>query len=304
MMMRWMWLVVALPLLASCQQEEHASYRPSGRAQPDAALVFGVHPYLSPQDLYAVYGPLLRRLGQQVPGAKFRFEASRDFEDFELKLREARFHFALTNPYQALWSRRQGYRIIAKLRPDSSFTGVIVARTDAGLRAPAALRGKTVSFAAPTALAGTLMPLMFLKDQGLDVGHDLTPLYVGTHYSAILNTYTGNSAAAGVWRHAWDRWCRENPDKAEAMHVLWETPSLPNLGLVARADISPELSAHVVRVLADLDHDPLGQGILGHAGLDGFESATDASFAPVAEFLDRYERLIGLPPALRKWRVS
>lgn len=273
-------------------------YRPSGVAGTDDVFVFGIHPYTTPQSLFEAYEPVMRYLERKMPGQRFQVEASRDYADFESKLIARRFHFALPNPAQTLLGIDAGYRVIAKMKPDEDFRGLIIARAD---RAPAAVRdlaGKTLCFPAATAVAGTLLPLLFLHDRGLPVA-EMRLQYVGSQFSSILNAYSGDFAACGSTERFWRAWSRENPERAREMKVVWRTDSLPHNGVVARDDIPVAVAARVAEVLAGMDSDPeLDQGQF-RIDQQHFERADNSTYRPMSEFLRRYDEAIGLPASIR-----
>jgi len=273
-----------------------SGYKPSGVAARDDTLVFGIHPYTNPQDLFEAYTPIVRYLERKIPGAKFQVEASKDYADFEAKLAARRFHFAMPNPYETLLSLEHGYRVIAKMTPDEDFRGLIVARADQNLRTPRDLNGKTLCFPSPTAVAGTMLPLLFLHEQGVEAKQIR---YVGSQFSSILNAYAGDAAACGSTVRFWRVWSRDNPDKAKEMTVLWKTESLPHNGVVARDDVSPQLAQQVATALAGMDKDKELDQKQFKSDQAHFELAGNAAYKPMLDFLKRYEQAIGLPAQMK-----
>ena len=288
-----------LLLLPSLWARAAEAYRPSGIAATERPLIFGIHPYSTPQDLFKAYEPIARYLEARVPGLHLRIEASRDYRDFEAKLAAGHFDFALPNPYETLLSLDHGYRVIAKMTPDDDFRGLIVARKDRHLHSPKDLIGKTMAFPSATAVAGTMLPLLYLHDHGVDVGHDLTIRYVGSQFSSLLTAYSGDVAACGSTVRFWRVWSRDNPAKAAELEVLWRTDSLPHNGVVARHDVPAGLARRVAAALAALDKDPSVDQRQFTEDQGHFELATDATYQPVRDFLVRYDKAIGLPAALK-----
>ena len=273
-----------------------SGYKPSGVAARDDTLVFGIHPYTNPQDLFEAYTPIVRYLERKIPGAKFQVEASKDYADFEAKLAARRFHFAMPNPYETLLSLEHGYRVIAKMTPDEDFRGLIVARADQNLHTPRDLNGKTLCFPSPTAVAGTMLPLLFLHEQGVETKQIR---YVGSQFSSILNAFAGDAAACGSTVRFWRVWSRDNPDKAKEMAVLWKTEALPHNGIVARDDVSPQLAQQVAAALAGMDKDRELDQKQFKADQAHFELAGNAAYKPMLDFLKRYEQAIGLPAQMK-----
>lgn len=286
------WLALAAgPSLAD-------GYKPAGAEPTERVYVFGIHPYSNPQDLFEAYEPVMRYLERKVPGNRFRVEASKDYADYEAKLAGRRFDFSLPNPAQTLLAIDSGYRVIAKMTPDDDFRGLIVARADRPVAAARDLAGKSLCFPSATAVAGTLLPLLYLHDKGLDL-KGVQVRYVGSQFSSILNAYAGDFAACGSTSRFWRTWARDNPEKAKEMRVLWRTPSLPHNGVVVRDDVPAEVAQQVAAALAGMDRDPGLDQSQFRVDQQHFELANDATYKPMAEFLRRYDQAIGLPAAIK-----
>lgn len=291
----WLFAFALLGLLSNFAIAQ--VYRPTGTNDESQVYVFGVHPYTTPQSLFEAYAPIMRYLERKLPGTRFQVEGSRDYADFEAKLAARRFHFALPNPAQTLLSFDSGYRVIAKMTPDEDFRGLIVARADKAPATPKELAGKTMCFPSASAVAGTMLPLMYLHDNGV-AAKSIQVRYVGSQFSSILNAYTGEFAACGSTARFWRAWSRENPEKAKDMKVVWRTQSLPHNSVVARDDVAESLSGRVAAALAGMDQDrDLDQGQF-RIDQQHFELANNATYRPMLEFLRRYDEAIGLPPQI------
>lgn len=286
-------LALCLTTLAFAQ-----GYRPTGAAAAETAYIFGVHPYTNPQSMLEDYTPVIRYLEQQMPGTRFEIEASKDYADYEAKLAAKRFHFSLPNPYQTLIALEHGYKVVAKMTPDENFRGLIIARTDSPIRQPADLNGKTLCFVSPTAVAATMLPLLHLARQGVDV-KSLQLKYVGSQDSTILNTYAGDAAACGSTVRFFGSWAKKNPERAKEIQVLWRTQSLPHNGFVARDDVPPAVARRAAELLAGLDKDPAVDQGQFKKNQQHFELATDETYRPMRTFLADYDKAIGLPAGMR-----
>ncbi|MBI3564775.1 MAG: phosphate/phosphite/phosphonate ABC transporter substrate-binding protein [Elusimicrobia bacterium] len=285
---------IVLGTLGGCREKEAyaPTYAPAGSEGP-RVLVFGVHPLHNPERLYADYGPIVDYVNARLAGAVVRLEASRSYDEFDKKLYSRRFDFALPNPYQTVNSLRHGYRVIGKMGDDRSFRGIVLVRRDGGVATVADLKGRAVSFPAPTALAATMMPLYYLHTHGLDARRDIRRVYSGSQESSMMNVFIGKTAAGATWPPPWEAFQKSNPAQARELVVRWETPSLVNNGLVARDDVPRETVDAFARALFGLDSDPEGRRLLAALPLERFEPATEATYAPVASFLKTYEASLG-----------
>jgi phosphonate transport system substrate-binding protein len=280
-------------LLSACQRGQEARYEPQYADQPpvsaETVYLFGVHPLHNPKRLSEVYQPLVDYLNRHLDGPEIKLEASRDYAAYDAKLAAGHFHLALPNPYQTLVATESGYRVFGKMGDDHNFRGIILVRKDSGIRAVADLKGRAVSYPAPTALAATMMPQWYLHSQGLNVLRDIDNRYVGSQESSIMNVYRGSTAAGATWPPPWRALSRERPELARELEVIWETESLPNNGLVARSDLPTEWLARLGSLLFTLHEHAEGRRILAAMELSRFESADAATYQPVRDFLREFE---------------
>lgn len=280
-------------LLSGCQPAPEARYEPEYADHPpgaaDAVYLFGVHPLHNPKRLFEVYQPLVDYLNRHLDGPEIKLEASRDYAAYDAKLAAGHFHLALPNPYQTLVAIESGYRVFGKMGDDHQFRGIILVRKDSGIRAVADLKGRAVSYPAPTALAATMLPQWYLHRHGLDVLRDIDNRYVGSQESSIMNVYRGSTAAGATWPPPWRALSRERPELARELEVIWETESLPNNGLVARSDLPSDWLARLGRLLFTLHEHAEGQRILAAMELSRYEPADTATYQPVRDFLREFE---------------
>lgn len=286
-------LVTASTLfLISCDYQEQNRYEPSYSVEsPDGVreYIFGVHPQRNPEKLHAIFGQVVDYLNAGLPQVRFVFEASRHYQSYDEKIAARHFNFLLPNPYETLQGIDQGYTVFAKMRRDEDLRGLIVVRRDSDIRTVADLKGKAVSFPAPTALAATMLPMYFLHQHGLDVERDIEPRYVGSMESSLLNIERKNVTAGTVYPPAWRMFKTERPELAARLKVIWETEFLPNNSVMARDDVPQALVAKVKTLLLAMDQDPEGQRILTEMDSQGFESADNEVYSPVRDFMARYQ---------------
>lgn len=284
-------LLALCALASACRRDGAVEYTPQYADKPAVETVeqvFAVHPLHNPERLFAVYGPVVEYLNANVPGTRFRLEASRNYAEFEKKLYARQFHFALPNPLQTIRALDHGYRVFGKMGDDDKFRGIILVRRDSGINAVADLKGRSVSYPAPTALAATMMPQYYLHTHGLDVNKDITNVYVGSQESSIMNVYLGNVAAGATWPVPWATFLKEQPEKARELVVKWQTETLPNNSLMARDDVPLQLVEKVAQLLFSLQETEGGWRMLARIPLSRFEPANAATYEPVRAYLRRF----------------
>ena len=289
--------LIPLFILASmtgCLQQDASSHEPEVVETHNLKTEyrFAVHPLHNPTRLFEVFNPLLEYLNNNTKDSHFILEASRDYATFDNKLKQKTVSFALPNPYQTLIALEHDYRVIAKMGDDINFKGIILVRKDSHIRKPKDLKGKSVSFPAPTALAATMLPQYYLHTHGLNINKDITNKYVGSQESSIMNVFLGTTAAGATWPPPWQALSNERPELKEQLKVIWETQSLPNNSIVARDDVPDTLAIQVQTLLADLHNTPEGKLILEKMYLSKYEIADNETYNSVKKFVTKFDKTV------------
>jgi phosphonate transport system substrate-binding protein len=282
-------------MLSACEQSAETPYEPSFSTTAtltEKVYLFGVHPLHNPQNLYRVFGPLTDYLSEQIEGVKFKLEASRNYAAYDEKLYARNFDFSLPNPFQTINAIDKGYRVFAKMGDDDNFRGIILVRKDSGIRKVADLKGKKVSYPAPTALAATMMPQYYLQTHGVDVSHDIENRYVGSQESSIMNVFLKQTAAGATWPPPWMALAKQRPELHEELEAIWITEPLINNSLVVLPTIPDDIVNQVRDLLINLHSHSRGRRILGPMELSRFESADNASYDVVRQFIDGFTKKV------------
>jgi phosphonate transport system substrate-binding protein len=288
-------MVLHFAILFGCSREP-GDQRPQVALNPTMSSVpvyhFAVHPLHNPTKLIDVYQPLIDYLNGRLPGVRLDVEASLDYANFEEKFRARKPEFLLPNPWQTLQAMKLGYRVIAMAGEPQDFKGIFVVREDSGLKNPADLKGKAVSYPSPTALAACIMPQYFLYKHGLNVTADIDNRYVGSQESSIMNAYMGLTAAGATWPPPWRAFQREHPEEASKLKVIWETESLVNNSVMVRNDVPVQVGEQIRKLLLGLDGTLEGKLILEGMATARFLPASDADYDVVRQYVSVFEKAV------------
>lgn len=265
----------------------YADHPPAG-GKP--ILRFAIHPLHNPQKLAQTYQPLIDALNLQLVGIQLELEASRDYAVYEEKFRRGAPELLLPNPWQTLEAMKVGYRVIAMAGDPADFKGLILVRKDSGIKQIADLKGREISYPAPTAVAACMMPQAFLQTQGLDVMHDTTNRYVGSQESSIMNVYLKQTAAGATWPPPWRAFQKEHPLEASELMVAWETKPLVNNSVMVRRDLPANVGVEVRAALLRVAGSAQGRQLLARMETAGFYPAQDSDYEPVRRFIADFER--------------
>ena len=284
--------VLALVLFACTKEPANVDlkYGVEPREKNLPVYHFAVHPLHNPSKLTQAYQPLVDYLNSEVKGARFSLEASRDYASYEEKYQNRKPEFLLPNPWQTLQALKTGYHVLAMAGEPGDFKGIFIVRKDSGIRTPQDLKGKAVSYPAPTALAACIMPQYFLHRAGIDVSADIENRYVGSQESSMMNVYLGQTAAGATWPPPWRAFQKDHPNEAMALMVVWETEPLVNNSVMMRDDLPADIRDQVRKYLTGLAETEQGRAILAGMETARFLAASDKDYDVVREYVDRFER--------------
>ncbi len=254
--------------------------------------IIGIHPLHNPKRLFEIYAPIVDLFNLKIPNASFTLEASRDYADFDKKLYNQHFDFAMPNPYQTVNALKHNYRVFAKMGDDQDFVGIILIRSDSTIKEISDLKGKAISYPAPTALAATLMPQYYLHTHGVNINTEVENKYVGSQESSILNVLKGDVAAGATWPVPWRNFVKEQPKLANQLVIKWQTQPLVNNSWVVNKRVSNEITQQVQQILVTLENSPQGKNILIRVPITRFEAANDETYKPVEQFIQQFNKTV------------
>lgn len=286
-------LLSVILLLTGCNSksaEKTLQYSKTPSTASPPVYRFAVHPLHNPAKLAEAYQPLIEFINLHIPEAFFELEASRDYQAFEEKYRIRRPEFLLPNPWQSIEAMKSGYQVIAMAGDAEDFKGLFIVRKNSLVKKLTDLKGKTVSYPSPTALAACIMPQYFLHQQGININRDITNIYVGSQESSIMSAYLGQSAAGVTWPVPWRLFQQDHPHEAAQLKVLWETPCLLNNSVMVRDDVPAAISLKVRQLLLDLPQTAEGRAVLSSMSTTRFHAADNGSYKRVRDYVTAFEK--------------
>jgi phosphonate transport system substrate-binding protein len=153
---------------------------------------------------------------------------------------------------------------IAQREEDTKFQSVFIAKTDAGIKSLADMKGKQVSFGSQSSTSGHLMPRSYLLEAKIDPDKDFKRVaYSGAHDATIASVVSGKVDAAALDITVWRKFVSEGKVDTKAVDVFFTTPPYFNYNWSVHADMPADLRGKVQKALLDLDPaTPEGKEIL------------------------------------------
>jgi phosphonate transport system substrate-binding protein len=202
-------------------------------------------------------------------------------------LAHAQYHRRAGNASQALVMRDV----------DCNVRSVLVVRADASMRTPDDLAGKTLVLGSRQAAEATVLPVHFLKHQGVNFdrikihsldGHaDLrgNPCSSEVHVLAALQEGKGQAGIIGerFWKHLSER----EPDRVSGLKVIWASPPFSHCVFTASKDFDKELAARFTRLMLAMDpSDPLAAEAMRLEGTRRWVVGSQEGFQELLKALD------------------
>ena len=248
------------------------------------------------RSLWDRYSQLIKVLNNSGTGFVLKLESGQTADSYDSKLRDNVFDFAIVDPYQVLVAEDRGYTVIARTGKSDRIRGVIIVARDSGFRGVSDLRGRTIAFTNPTALAGTLLNQYDLFESGLDVRKRAAVVYTHSPETSLLSVALNRANAAAVSEGDWDEFQKDHPDSARTLSRLRQTENLSGPAVMASARIPPDQAGRLRAALMGLASEPNGRAALELAGISEFRPGDSASYDDVWDFLQRYKKTLGPLP--------
>jgi phosphonate transport system substrate-binding protein len=180
---------------------------------------------------------------------------------------------------------------------DCNVRSVLVVRADASIRTPDDLAGKTLVLGSRQAAEATVLPVHFLRRQGvnfdrikiysLDGNADLrgNPCSSEVHVLTAVKEAKGQAGIIGerFWRHL----SENEPDRVRGLKVVWVSPPFSHCVFTASKDFDKELAARFTRLMLAMDpSDPLAAEAMRLEGTRRWVAGSQEGFQELLKALD------------------
>jgi phosphonate transport system substrate-binding protein len=236
--------------------------------------------------------PLIKYFNAHLSGLQIKMKACVSYDEYLYYLDHNKFDLTIINGIQALSEVDKGYSIVGKVVDNDQYKGVIFIRRNAAIETIADLRRKTIAFVPSRTIPGTMMPLYYLYQNGLDVNHDIFPLNVSSFESAIIATYLHKSEAGVCLKRSWNVYIKNHPEILEKVELKWESPPLLNNALLVRNSIDSAKKSQLLNLFFSMQNNRDGKEALDRLEFNGFEKANTDTYKPMMDFKRKYDAVI------------
>jgi phosphonate transport system substrate-binding protein len=237
-------------------------------------------------------------------GLSFDYVLYSNYERQVEALLDGAIHVAWNSPLAWVRSRRMArarhvcVRAIAMRDSDCDLTSLIVVRADSRIHSPADLRGKTVAVGAADYPQATLIPLSYLREQGLvpTIGfnvqrHDLLRGMHGDHIGgerqAAAALMAGAADAACMIESNYHLFSAEGVLQPGSTRVLSRTPCYDHCNMTAGPALSPDLIERFGKLLLEMSYaDPDVRPLFDLEGLKAWKEGREEGYKELERAVD------------------
>lgn len=283
-------LLLVLLLIYCNRKETKEVYQPvfSKAVLGDKTLVWGFPSYSYCENAELI----VKYLNKRLTGAHIVVKSCVNWDEYVSYLNQNAFDITLVNGLEAINVSNHGYTIFGKIMDDSQYTGIVFARKDAGVNKIADLKGRTIALVQSKVILGSMMPLYYLYEQGLNVNDDIKKIEVSSFESAIVSTYLGKSEAGLSLKRNWDVYVRDHPEVLSKVELKWETQPLVNNALLIKMKTDKNITRQLMNLLFQMHGNQEGKTALKQLEISGFEKANKGTYKSIQEFKKKYDAVI------------
>ena len=251
-------------------------------AAPERDLTFGFTPVLSEAEMRSEFEPLMTYLSQAI-GRKVRLYIAKDYGDLRTQMESGAVDIGSFSPFAYVDATRGGkIRIIAQSILDGSATyrGLIIARSDSGLRDVKDLEGKRFAFVDAKSASGYVYPRAMLVERGVNPERYFKEtIFAGGHDRVISAVLERRVDAGAVYDGALGVAMAKGLPIGELV-TLSSTDPIPHDAVAVRIGMDDALVRKVQAALVGLDQSPAGKLVIANSKkkLTGHVVANDGLF--------------------------
>lgn len=221
---------------------------------------------------------LEKRLGKKV-----ELVVTTDYSSMIEAMRFGRLELAYFGPLSYLLAKsKSDIEPFAALQSKGSttYTSVIIANADSGIRTVADIKGKTMAYGDQASTSSHLVPRAhLLKVAGLDANVDYKAVYVGAHDAVARAVQNGNAQAGALSRPIFNSLVERKMIDSAKVQALVDTAPIPQYPWTMRSDLDPKLKASIREAFFELKD----AEILRKFKAEGFAAIADADYNALRE---------------------
>jgi phosphonate transport system substrate-binding protein len=235
----------------------------------DGTLVFGIYPYLSPNQIAQQFKPLSDHLAAKL-GRPVQMVSAPGFAEFVRRTQAGEYDIIFTSPHMGrLAQTRDGYQPAAQ-------TGwrieiVVLARKDGPVKSLADLKGRSLASGARLSMTYQIID-QALGRHGMALGREVRFIDTASFSNVPDAVMRGEADAGATGTILWER---TPADQRDALQVIHQSEPVPGFLVMSHKRLGAQLHAALEQALFGFRNTPGSKAY--------FESTGQIDFRPVDE---------------------
>ncbi|MBA4742286.1 MAG: phosphonate ABC transporter substrate-binding protein [Azoarcus sp.] len=242
----------------------------------------------------ARYEPLAEYMKEKL-GVDMKVQTASDYAGVVQALTAGHIQLARlgASAYSSGWIDSDGgiepIAVNAELDGQLGYHSVLIVRSDSPYQKLEDLEGKTLAWADPNSTSGYLVPMVSLKEAGIDPKRFFgKTVFSGGHEQSVIGVLNGTLDSAFTWTSKGDNagQLRMMMDrdmlKREDIRVVWESPLIPNPLYAVPGDLPEDMKRDLQQFFLDMQEErPELAEAAAQGRTSGFVKAEHSMYAPV-----------------------
>jgi phosphonate transport system substrate-binding protein len=246
-------------------------------------LVFGVYPYLSPNQIVEQFSPLGDHLAKAL-GRPVVLRSAPNFAQFIDRTRAGEYDIIFTAPHMGrLAEKRDGYRPLAQ--SGNPIVVVALVKKDSPVKTLDDLRGRGLAIGAKMSMTYQIMN-QALGKIGLELGKNVNFIDTAT-FSNVLEAILRNEADAGAT--ATLLWESTPAEQRAQFRELYRAPPVPGFFVLAHQRNGEAILNNLQKALVDFAKTPIGKSYFEKTGQIDFRPIDAATMKRLDPFTSVFD---------------
>jgi phosphate/phosphite/phosphonate ABC transporter binding protein len=247
-----------------------------------AGLKFGVTPVFSESEMRDEFQPLMEYMTKAI-GTEVTLYIAKNYGDLREQMEAGKVDIGSFTPFVYIDAVVGGkIKIIAQSILDHSafYKGLVITRTDRGVKELSDLKGKRFAFVDPKSASGYVYPRAMLIEKGFDPDKFFKEIvFAGGHDKVIAEVLAGK-VEAGAINDVAPSIAKSKGLKTEDLVTIASTDPIPHDAIAVSSDLDDKTTQKIQKALIDLEKSEEGKKAIANSKkkLTGHILADDKTF--------------------------
>lgn len=246
-------------------------------------LKFGVASVVSAGNTVYLYEKLNEYISKKLD-QKVELVSRKNYRDMNELIKRSEVDFASICSGAVAFLDNNSFRILAVpvVNGKKEYKSYLIVHKDFEYKDINSIKGKTVTFTDEISFSGTMYPIYYLKQIGIDPQHFFSKVFfTGSHDKSIYLVSKKVVDAAFVDSLVYNHEMIVNSGVAGKTKIVYESGYFPIPPIVASGKMNDDLFNKIREILINMHNDSEGKNILKMLNIDRFDEGGDLDYSEV-----------------------